>query len=229
MRGLIADLREVADEATARVNLAVQKAEIIVSKLDESIPIESILAQVDRSEQPRAAEVESLNRVPQVDISSIEDPTLRIYHLADQGHSADDIAAREGRSPGEVRLILDLRKLKMEARPPDVRQQWFCGAARTASGLLGEMKDCPENSTVLKCAPPALFRGQAAFLRGAVPDFTKSCPLTFQNALHWEYGGNNLPGARLSRIGLTDLRGTLQPSHLYEQMDDLQGPEWSLQ
>ncbi len=174
--GLIADLREVADEATARVNLAVQKAEIIVSKLDESIPIESILAQVTGRTAARCG-------------SGIAEQGAAGGHIEHRRpHAAHLSSGGPGAFGGRYRCPGGTFTRR---GPPDPRsahaadgepgrltfgQQWFCRSGPNGqAGCSGEMKDCPENSyraSVPRRLPS--FRGQAAFLRGAVPGYPRN-------------------------------------------------------
>ena len=112
---LLEDLRAAADDATARVDLAVRKAEIIAAKLNDSLTEtlsaaaavqQAATAALAAASQPAAAQPEPLPA----------DPIQRMYVLADQGLSATEIARREKRTPGEVKLILDLRTMESEER-----------------------------------------------------------------------------------------------------------------
>ncbi|BCW99776.1 MAG: hypothetical protein ACUVSM_07055 [Armatimonadota bacterium] len=116
--GLISDLREVADDATARVNLAVAKAEIVLEKLAQTVPVDAVLARAEVGHPAVDAPEEELSQPApaEVDLAGIQDPVERVYRLADLGHSCEEIARMENRSPGEVRLILDLRNLQMESQ-----------------------------------------------------------------------------------------------------------------
>lgn len=128
---LLEDLRAAADDATARVDLAVRKAEIIAAKLNDSLPMTSVLVQAEPDEQPQTETLSAAAAVQQAATAALAaasqpaaaqpeplpaDPIQRMYVLADQGLSATEIARREKRTPGEVKLILDLRTMESEER-----------------------------------------------------------------------------------------------------------------
>lgn len=114
---LISDLRSAADDCTARVENSIRKAEIIASKLDQSVPsidkLQIVLDEGDGALGSAAAPVV---------VDGIEpvqtDPMLRVYQLADQGRSPAEIARLEKRPIGEIKLMLDLRKLQSPGTPP---------------------------------------------------------------------------------------------------------------
>ncbi len=124
--GLISDLRDVADDATARVSMAVARAELVLEKLAHSVPVDAVLARAEavppaaegNGDSPPVSVAEPLSApaASGPDVSSIQDPVERVCRLAELGHSCEDIARMEQRSPGEVRLILDLRNLQMEGQ-----------------------------------------------------------------------------------------------------------------
>lgn len=113
---LVRDLQRAADEATRQVDAAVARAEIITSKLDDALPALNIIVEDDEDEGERADQVilagdcepESRDRLIEA-----ADAFRRVYDLADQGLSAHDIALRENRSPGEVKLLLDIRDVHL--------------------------------------------------------------------------------------------------------------------
>ena len=115
--GLISDLRAAADDATARVNLAVAKAEIVLDKLSRTVPVDAVLARAEVETPAADSSVEAGTALPPSaieDQAGLEDPVERVWLLADRGHSCEEIARMEQRSPGEVRLILDLRQFQVE-------------------------------------------------------------------------------------------------------------------
>lgn len=113
---LIADLRAAADESTAQVEGAIRKAELVLNKMQGAMPA-TIVAQIadDTMTPPDIL----LNESSEVLVGgpaqeNAIDLLKRVYHLADQGYSLTDIARRENRSPGEVKLILDVRNLQAQ-------------------------------------------------------------------------------------------------------------------
>lgn len=109
--GLITDLRAAADESTARVAQAIERAEIVCRHLSDSVPMDRILVAGDAPAATPAAQPEPASQP----VAALpEDPIKRIYHFADTGMDHTEIAARENRSPGEVKLILDLRELQAD-------------------------------------------------------------------------------------------------------------------
>lgn len=122
---LIQDLREAADLATARVENSVRKAELIHEKLSGLLPDVALVSSQNLSEEQgqsyslRLEETpsvvpESHSPEPDFELNEFADPMDRIYFMADSGMNASEIARRENRPAGEIKLILDLRKLQAE-------------------------------------------------------------------------------------------------------------------
>lgn len=130
---LITDLRAAADESTAQIELAIRKAEIITDKLNQMIPMVMsnvhIVEDTEVGERPleitlngsavqnpeMAREVVRGHNGSRADFHEEDEDFNRIYQLSDMGASISDIARSEGKSPGEIKLILDLRN--MQSRP----------------------------------------------------------------------------------------------------------------
>lgn len=129
---LIADMCSTADECTARVEKAIRQAEAAVGTLHAS-------ANADKSCAPRPAvpiyhlpagdteipeftlpfEDTEIDQTAVVTPVTSDVPVLsptgsveRIYQLAEQGISCEEIARREDRSPAEVKLFLDVREMQ---------------------------------------------------------------------------------------------------------------------
>lgn len=121
---LIQDLREAADLATAQVENSVRKAELIHEKLSELLPDVALVSSQNLSEEQghsyslrlekTASEPKPLTPEPDFELNEFADPMDRIYFMADSGMNASEIARRENRPAGEIKLILDLRKLQAE-------------------------------------------------------------------------------------------------------------------
>lgn len=121
---LIQDLREAADLATARVENSVRKAELIHEKLSDLLPDVALVSSQSLADEPRESFSLRLEEEPSVlPVAAQEpapvteeftDPLDRIYFMADSGMNATEIARRENRPAGEIKLILDLRRLQAD-------------------------------------------------------------------------------------------------------------------
>jgi len=112
MESLLVELSEMSRQITSQLDTRSQKLEALIQEADDKI------AELKRlSSSPRPAiesrPAESYER--QSLLAPMESPTnvdprhSEIYHLADQGQTAMDIARQLGRPRGEIELILALR------------------------------------------------------------------------------------------------------------------------
>jgi hypothetical protein len=119
IQALLGEVEETARRAAAQVDNRYRKLEQLVLEADDKIQrLEALMAAAQRTgargdvlAATGGAELLSRLRQERGAPSAIEDPAYQpIYRLADAGRTPREIAQELGRQPGEVELILALRK-----------------------------------------------------------------------------------------------------------------------
>jgi len=100
MQNVLVDMAEMARQITAQLDTRAAKLELLIKEADQKLAALRSAAQPSPSPQG-ALEMESAPPDPQ---------HAQVYALADQGHSASQIAQQLKRPSGEIELILALRQ-----------------------------------------------------------------------------------------------------------------------
>lgn len=97
---LLVELQELSRKISADIDMRFAKLEVVIQAADRRIAALSRLTRQGGSsgeQKPRSG-------------SDLDDRHAVVYELADAGHPVLDIARELGKTPGEVELILNLRK-----------------------------------------------------------------------------------------------------------------------
>jgi len=110
MESLLVELSEMARQITSQLDTRSQKLEALIQEADEKI---AELKRLSSSRSVESRSAESYERqsllAPMESPSNVDPRHSEIYHLADQGQTALEIARQLGRPRGEIELILALR------------------------------------------------------------------------------------------------------------------------
>jgi hypothetical protein len=122
MTDLIVELEKMARQMTSQLDTRAAKLEILLRDADERIEtLRSLAAAAPSNGGTRGLKLAGASVVVD-DVEEIPDPRHNeIYELAQNGHSAHQIAQRLGRPYGEVELILALRGHELGERHLAVR------------------------------------------------------------------------------------------------------------
>jgi hypothetical protein len=109
MNNLLVELSEMARQITAQLDTRTLKLEMLIKEADDRLAaLKAAITAPPIAIAP--APEKNQNIAPPVPIDPPVDPRhLEVYHLTDQGRSAQEIAQRLSRPQGEVELILALR------------------------------------------------------------------------------------------------------------------------
>lgn len=100
VQAMLADIEETTRRAAAQIDNRCQKLEILIAEADRKLQqLDGQLQMPMRSAPPLAAASAPAN-----------DPHQPVYDLADRGMDARQIAQTLGKQPGEIELVLALRK-----------------------------------------------------------------------------------------------------------------------
>jgi hypothetical protein len=121
VHALVADLEETSRRAAAQIQNRCAKLEILIAEADEKIRTLTALTsgttptipppEIATPPSSNAAQLLGRLRQERGAPEPEEDPVYKgIYALADQGRSAREIGQELGRQPGEIELILALRR-----------------------------------------------------------------------------------------------------------------------
>ena len=114
MDALLVELQELSRKISADIDLRFAKLEAVIADADRRIAaLKRLVDEADRSTTQGSSPSKLDATVP-----TPEDRYGIVYELADQGKSPIDIARDLGKTPGEVELILNLRKQASHAAPP---------------------------------------------------------------------------------------------------------------
>ncbi len=108
MQSLLVELSEMSRQISAGLDTRAAKLDALIREADEKIATLRAL----RNVAPPPANGDTLAAPPSQPSPSAYEPDPRhaeVYALADQGHSASDIAEKLSRPNGEIQLILALR------------------------------------------------------------------------------------------------------------------------
>ncbi len=108
MEDLIVQLHDVGRELKAQLDTKMKTLDVLIQEADKKI--QSLRAVLDSETAEAAAPpaAASTQSPPPAENLSLEQS--RVYQLSDAGESTVDIARQTGLQPGEIELILELRK-----------------------------------------------------------------------------------------------------------------------
>lgn len=112
MEGLAVDLSELGRELKAHLDTKIKTLDILIQEADKRIKTLRALTGGETAEEEAPAQT-AFPQPPAAEPPPVGH--LQVYRLADSGLGTVEIARQTGIPPGEVKLILELRKKKQKA------------------------------------------------------------------------------------------------------------------
>ena len=108
MEGLIVQLHDVGRELKAQLDTKMKTLDILIQEADKKI--QSLRAVLGKETAEAAAPHAAAVTQPPPPAENLSKEQLQVYQLSDAGERIVNIARRTGLQPGEIKLILELRK-----------------------------------------------------------------------------------------------------------------------
>lgn len=110
MSNLLVELSEMARQITAQLDTRTLKLEMLIKEADDRLAALKAAAVATPIANATPSVASPSAAVPAPVEPPVDPRHLEVYHLTDQGRSAQEIAQRLSRPQGEVELILALRE-----------------------------------------------------------------------------------------------------------------------